>query len=191
MRPGPRVLLVVWLTVAWCGLWGEASVGNLIAGVVIGTLLVLLFAPGPDRAGRRDLVAIARFGAYFGWALVVSNVTVAKQVLFPRTVDLAIVAVPLRVRSPLIVSFVANAITLTPGTMTIEVSPSISAGDEDSDAAPVVLYVHCLDGSDPDGVRAEGLHLEEMAVRAFGTDGDRDAVTGPAPTWPLTGGPSA
>jgi multicomponent Na+:H+ antiporter subunit E len=185
VRPGPRLLLVVWLAVVWCALWGEASVGNIVAGVVIGTVLVLLFHPDPDRGGRRDPVAIVRFGIYFAWALIVSNVTVARQVLFPRdSVDLAIVAVPLRARSPLIVSLVANAITLTPGTMTIEVAPSISEDEEEATRAPVVLFVHCLDGSDPESIRAEGLNLEEMAVRGFGTAADREAILGPAPTWP-------
>jgi multisubunit Na+/H+ antiporter MnhE subunit len=187
MRVSPRVLLVVWLTVLWCGLWGEPSVGNLVAGAVAGSAIVVLFPPGPARHAHADPLAIARFGLYFAWALVVSTLSVARQVLFPRTVVLAIVAVPLRVRSPLIASFVANAITLTPGTMTIEVAPSVPEDGDDSIRTPIVLFVHCLEGSDPGSIRAEGLNLEEMAVRAFGTDADRIAIAGPPPVWPVAG----
>ena len=38
-----RLLLVVWLTVVWCALWGEASVGNILAGLAISAVLVLAF----------------------------------------------------------------------------------------------------------------------------------------------------
>ena len=51
-----------------------------------------------------------------------------------------------------------------------------------------MLYVHCLVTGDPDKVRAEGLVLEEYAVRAFGSDDDRLAIQGPAPQWPRIAG---
>ena len=60
---------------------------------------------------------------------------------------------------------VANSITLTPGTMTIEVSD----GDD-----PVVLYVHVLGLADPQSIREDGLDFERLAVRAFGSPGDRE-----------------
>lgn len=192
-----RGLLVLWLTVVWCALWGQASAGNIAAGLVLSTLVVVIFPPGAERGGRPRPVAIVRFGLYFAWALIVSNLTVAYQVLRPKgQIAEAIVAVPLRVRSPIIVAFVANAITLTPGTMTIEVLPSPPEVDEwDADGEPVptpelepdepvVLFVHCLAVTDPEEVRTEGLHLEEMAVAAFGTPADRAAVLDPPPPWP-------
>ena len=41
-----RALLVAWLTLVWVLLWGEASVGNLVAGVLLGVLVVAAFPPG-------------------------------------------------------------------------------------------------------------------------------------------------
>jgi multicomponent Na+:H+ antiporter subunit E len=57
---------------------------------------------------------------------------------------------------------VANVITLTPGTVTIEV--------EDS---PPVLYVHVLHLHDLEAVRRDLLRIEEFSVRAFGSPAAR------------------
>src|SRR5690606_32738085 len=105
----------------------------------------------------------------------------------------AIVAVPLRAVSPVVVSFVANSITLTPGTMTVDIRPR-RYGTDDADggsgggdpAEPPVLFVHCLVTGDPDVVRAEARRFEELAVAAFGTPEDRRSLAaasaaGPSP----------
>jgi multicomponent Na+:H+ antiporter subunit E len=139
-------------------------------------------------------LAVLSFGLWFVRALVVANVTVAVQVLRPRLdLEQGIVAVPLRTRSPLVATFVANTITLTPGTLTVDIRPmEFGCDDHDvgvepaaSNASPV-LYVHCLVTGDPAEVRAEGLALEERVVRAFGTAADRAAVELPPPAWPPT-----
>jgi len=71
----------------------------------------------------------------------------------------ALVAVPVRGISSQLLIMVANAITLTPGTFTIEIS-----------VAPPVLYVHALESDDPDAIRRAVLDLERRLVRAFGTN---------------------
>ena len=53
---------------------------------------------------------------------------------------------------------VANVITLTPGTITIE-----------AHGTPPVLYVNVMHLHDLDGVRRDLLHIEELSVRAFGS----------------------
>ncbi len=190
-----RVLLVGWLTVVWCALWGEASLGNVLAGVLLSSVLVVAIPVGDDRGAVVRPLHVVNFGLRFGWALITANVAVAAQVLKPRDqLEEAIVAVPLRSRSPLVATFVANAITLTPGTMTVDVRPSLPEGEADGaalDDAPstIVLYVHCLAMGDPESVRTEGLAFEELTVKAFGTAADREAIGRPAPTWPLTRDP--
>jgi multicomponent Na+:H+ antiporter subunit E len=184
-----RVLLVAWLTLVWVLLWGEASVGNVLAGVVLGLLIVAAFPPADERGGGLHPWAVITFGVWFAKALVIANLSVAREVLRPRlALQEGIVAVPLRSRSPLVATFVANAITLTPGTLTVDVRPAGFGVDEHGDvvesAEPPVLFVHCLVVGDPEQVRAEGLELEERVVRAFGTAEDRSAIEGPAPTWP-------
>ncbi len=186
-----RVLLVAWLTLVWVLLWGEPSVGNVLAGVVLGVLIVAAFPPADERGGGLHPWAVLSFGLWFAKALVLANLSVAREVLRPRlALQEGIVAVPLRSRSPLVATFVANAITLTPGTLTVDVRPAGFGVDEhgdvvSGDAAPV-LYVHCLVTGDPEVVRAEGLELEERVVRAFGSADDRVAIERPAPPWPPT-----
>lgn len=183
-----RALLVAWLTLVWVLLWGGLTPANLLAGVLLGMLVVALFPPAHDRGGGLRPMAVLSFGWWFARALVVANLTVAAQVLRPRlALQQGIVAVPLRTSSPIVTTFVANAITLTPGTLTVDVRPAeFGVAEHDDGREPQrspVLFVHCLVVGDPEQVRADGLALEERVVRAFGTARDREAVRGPVPRW--------
>ncbi len=89
-----------------------------------------------------------------------------------------IVAVPLRASSPVVMSFIANSISLTPGTLTVDVRPRRFGIDEGHHEQPPTLYVHTLIVGDPEDVRREARRLEELAVAAFGTPVDRAAVFG-------------
>jgi len=187
-----RVLVVAWLTLVWVLLWGEASIGNIVAGCALGVLVLAVFPIGAEHGRGVHPLAVLSFGWWFARALVVANLSVAREVLRPRLrLSQAIVAVPLRTSSPIVAAFVANAITLTPGTLTVDVRPVEFGVQEHHEGTqpptPPVLFVHCLVTHDPDAVRADGLELEERVVRAFGTPADRVAVQGPAPTWPRTG----
>jgi multicomponent Na+:H+ antiporter subunit E len=104
-------------------------------------------------------VATVRFLAYFLAKLVEASVVVAVEVATPRNrIRTGIVAVPLRGASDALVTLVADAVTLTPGTLTLEVGRQ-----------PPTLYVHVLHLRDVEAVRREIRHLEVLAVRAFGS----------------------
>lgn len=185
-----RVLNSLVLIAVWVALWGEPSVGNLLSGVLVVVVLNVVFPAGPDVVVAEDEgitrpVAALRFLLFFAWALVVANWQVLVDVLRPRA-QLAegIVAVPLVSRSPIIATFVANAITLTPGTLTVEIGGGsggrpggragvVSPGDAGLGEPPVVLYVHALSLGDAESVRADGRRFEELAVAAFGSRTDR------------------
>ena len=70
-----------------------------------------------------------------------------------------IVAVPLRGCSDAVATLIADAISLTPGTLTLEVRRD-----------PLTLYVHALDTRDVEQVQRDVRTLEVLAVRAFGDD---------------------
>jgi multisubunit Na+/H+ antiporter MnhE subunit len=72
----------------------------------------------------------------------------------------------MHVASDGIVTVVANAVPLTPGPLTVDVHDS-------DDGTPPVIYVHVLQFHGAESVRAEVLHLERLAVRAFGTQQQR------------------
>lgn len=83
-------------------------------------------------AGR--IVKALGLFAYFFWELVVSNVRVAIEVLSPRyRMKPGIVGVRLDARTDLEITLLANLITLTPGTMSVDVSEDRST-----------LYIHGL-----------------------------------------------
>lgn len=179
--PQPRtpvwaiVARVVVLVVVWVALWGAPTLGNFVAGAVAVAVVLWAFPGGPGRLpaeheGSFRPLAAARFAAFFAWALCVATWDVAVTVLRPRSkVAEAVVAVPLRSRSPVIATIVANAITLTPGTMTIEVDDPSERGED----AHIVLYVHVLGLADAQSIRDDGLDFERLAVKAFGSRADR------------------
>lgn len=157
-----RLPLALFLLVAWVALWGDLSWANVLSGIVV-VAAVLRVAPDPPPGGRRARVhpvPLVRFGLHFAWKLVEANAKVAWETVTPRNrLEQGIIAVRLRGWSPWVTTVVANGVSLTPGTLTIEV-------DED----PPTLFVHVLHLHDPDAVRREILHLEELAIRAFGGD---------------------
>jgi multicomponent Na+:H+ antiporter subunit E len=76
----------------------------------------------------RRLPRLPRFAAFFAWQLLSANVRVAREVLTPGfTMSAGIIRVPTRCRSDLEVTLLANAITLTPGTMSLEIEPATRA----------------------------------------------------------------
>jgi multicomponent Na+:H+ antiporter subunit E len=170
---------VIWLIALWILLWGDLSVGNVVSGVAV-AVAVLAVSRLP-RAAERDQrmqvrpLALAWFLLYVLDKLVEANLLLAWEILTPTNkINTGVVAVPLRTSSSAAMMVVANVITLTPGTMTIE-----AAGD------PPVLYVNVLHLHDVERVRRDLLHLEELSVRAFGSASARaqlaDRIDAPVP----------
>ncbi len=155
-----RLVRLVLLTAIWVVLWSEPSVANVVGGLVVAGVIVALF----DTWRRGPVIvrplAAARFAAWFLWKLVESNVVVARTVVAPRDrIRTGIVAVPLRGCSDAVATLIADAISLTPGTLTLEVRRD-----------PLTLYVHALDTRDVEQVQRDVRTLEVLAVRAFGDD---------------------
>lgn len=172
-----RLWLGGWMVLVWTALWGDLTVANLLGGALVAAALMVVF-PLQDRevapdAGLR-LRPLAGLG-FFGWfakELAVANLQVAWAVVAPRgRIREAIVRVPLRTRSAAIQTLVADAVTLTPGTLTLDV-----VVDEDGVA---IMYVHVLSLEHADATRGEVADLEARAVRAFGGKPDRLRVAEP------------
>lgn len=112
------------LALIWAGITGVFTPGNVLIGFVLG-LLILIFS---DRAtaGRSHIIVAARtfdFAVFFLWDLILANVRMAYTVLSPsRTMRPGIIAIPLDAKSDIEITLVANLISLTPGTLSIDVS---------------------------------------------------------------------
>lgn len=155
------VVRVSGLVAMWIALWGSLSWANLLGGVAAAVAVLLAYSTTTRRTPAYALrpLAALRFFAYFSWKLVEANAILAWEVVTPRNrINEGIVAIPVQGYSDGLITLVANAITLTPGTVTLEVSRD-----------PAVLYVHVLHLADIEAVRREVRHLEILAVRAFGS----------------------
>lgn len=149
---GPAGLLVVWLL-----LWGELSAANVASGLLVVGLVVL--ADRRLRLPRRHRVHPVRvlvLLADLALRLVVASWAVVLTVLRPSPDRLrsGVVRVPLSATSPTVVTLVADLISLTPGTLTL-------------DARDGVLYVHVLGLVDPDRVRSDVGQLERLVTAAL------------------------
>ncbi|MCU0269006.1 MAG: Na+/H+ antiporter subunit E [Acidimicrobiales bacterium] len=171
------VVRVGGLTVLWVALWGGLTPANVLGGLVVAVAVLAVLPVGPREDLRLRPVAALRFAAHFTRLLVASTWEVVTIVVRPRpAVAEALVAVSLRTDSPTVATVVANSISLTPGTLTVEVTPRATSSGADS----FDLLVHVLRLHDPDDIRATALDLEVRAAAALG-------ATVP-PTAPRTGG---
>lgn len=161
VRRHPFILL--WLTVVWVGLWGSLTAANVLGGLAVAAVLLALLplAQAPSQGWVR-WPALLRYLVFFALELVRASLIVVWQVLRPGgELRQAVIAVDAMGASDRLLTVVANSISLTPGTLTLEVDRERS-----------ILYVHVLDVSGPEGVeraRRSIEHLERLAILALGS----------------------
>jgi multicomponent Na+:H+ antiporter subunit E len=162
-----HVWIGVGLVVLWVSLWGSLTAANVIGGVVV-AVVVLAAAPlGRPARGEIQLHPwhVVKFALFFLWALVSASVVVALTIIRPRSeVTAGIIAVPIATCSDALTTLIANAISLTPGTLTIESHPD-----------PTTLYVHVLHVANLDKVRRDLARLSTLAIAAFASREDSSA----------------
>ena len=132
-------LINILLALAWGAVTGSFAEANLFFGFLLGTfaLYIIREQVGTGRYTRR-LWQIVSLALLFVYELLLSALRVAVIVLRPK-IDLkpGIIAYPLTVDRDFEITMLANLITLTPGTLSVDVS-------EDRKT----LYVHCIDVPD-------------------------------------------
>jgi multicomponent K+:H+ antiporter subunit E len=143
----PHPLLTASIVVVWCLLMNDFSVANAVLGLAVGILVpraTSAYWPGRPALGRP--LAVLEYMLIVIWDILVSNVQVAYLVLFRRGASLRsqFVTVPLDISAPEAIATLAGTITMTPGTLTADVS-----ADRRS------RLVHCLDTADPASTAAD------------------------------------
>lgn len=152
----PHPLLTGLLTLVWLLLVNSFSLNSLLFGFLLGIVIPFLTRPyWPDRPELRHPLKIAEYILIAIWDIIVANVTVARIVLFKRNADRhpAWICIPMALRSPEAITVLAGTITLTPGTVSADLS-----------AEGHFLLVHCLDAPDPEAVRDEIKHRYERRL---------------------------
>jgi len=149
------------LALGWAAMTGNFSPLNLllgaaVAGLALWFLRVQLSAP---RVWRRS-VRFARLVGLFFYELLVSAIKVALLVIRPNLsahLRPAIIAFPLTEKSDAEITLLANMITLTPGTLSIDVS-----------ADRRVLYVHVLSLKSRDAlINGIAAGFEKQVIEVF------------------------
>jgi len=139
--------LLLWnvlLALAWTALTGRVSVSNFLEGFVLSYVILFLSRRivGPSTYFRK-VGQLLGLTLYFIWELVLANLRVAYDVLTPRhKMRPGVVAIPLDAESDAEITLLANLITLTPGTLSLDVSKDRK-----------MLYIHAMYIDDIDQLR--------------------------------------
>jgi multicomponent Na+:H+ antiporter subunit E len=148
----------IFLAVVWAAITGDFAPGNLALGFALG-FLVLGFARrviGPANYAPRLFGALG-LAAFFLWDLFLSNLYVAYDVVRPRPrLRPGVIAIPLDARTDAEITLLANLVTITPGSLSLDVS-----------ADRRTLYIHAMHVDDPDALRRkikEGFERRILAV---------------------------
>lgn len=142
----PHPLLSLLLAVCWLWLNNTLAPGHALIGAVLGVGIPYFtrrFWPEP-LVIRRPL-RVVEYAAVVLYDIVVANLEVAAIILGPLSrLRPAFVRVPLDIRTDFAVTVLASTVTLTPGTVSVEI--------EDDAAGGRVLVVHALRCLDPAGM---------------------------------------
>jgi multicomponent K+:H+ antiporter subunit E len=143
----PHPFLTVLLTVVWLLLQNHLSAGMAVFGLVLGILIPWATSVWwPDSPKGFRLGKMASYMVIVIYDIMVANIEVAWIVLTKPNAKLrpCWVVIPLELRQPEAITILAGTITLTPGTVSADLS---NEGHS--------LLVHALDAEDPDAVRDE------------------------------------
>lgn len=153
----------VFLALTWAMLNGEINLSNLFTGFLLGYLVLFIGhrAIGPSPYFGR-VNAMVRFLFFFLKELFISNIKLAKEVLTPTfQMKPRIVAIPLSVKADTEITALANLISLTPGTLSLDVSADRS-----------MLYVHFIYAENEEKVKQEIKNGMERWIRDLSSRGE-------------------
>ncbi len=149
-------LLNLMLALMWAALQGELDTVDLVSGFFISAALIYLFRRMFFRPRYFRKVGLAlTMTLVFIKELLKSNIAVLRIVFSPRArVRSGVIAVPTELTNDVALTMLANMITLTPGTLTLDISPDRR-----------YLYVHTLNLDDPEDVKQEIHKAFEVYLR--------------------------
>ena len=138
--------LNIGLALAWGALTGNFDPANLIAGFALGygAMFVVRRVLGPSDYFVKVWQVIG-FVFFFLWELILANLRVAYDVLTTRHhMKPRVIGIPLEARTDAEITALAYFISLTPGTLTLDVSTDRST-----------MFIHAMYAPDADALRSE------------------------------------
>ncbi|RLJ58927.1 multisubunit potassium/proton antiporter PhaE subunit [Litoreibacter meonggei] len=140
----PHPFLTLLLAIVWMLLQNEVSAGMAVFGIILGIIIPRMTSIWwPDTPKGFRLGKMVTYSIMVMWDIMVANIQVAWIVLSVPNSKLrpAWIVVPLELRQPEAITVLAGTITLTPGTVSADLS------DEGHS-----LLVHVLHTHDPEAV---------------------------------------
>ena len=147
------------LGLAWVLLSGDFSGLNLLVGMVFGYIALVLIEPQVDalKGYPARVPRIIGFIGFFIKELVRANLRVAFDIVTPSWhMQPGVIALPLSARTEMEITIVANLISLTPGTLSLDVSDDRK-----------VLYIHAMFLDDEEELRRNLKEMEHRALELF------------------------
>ena len=139
-------LLNIFLALVWTFLQGELHASNFAVGMILGYLVI---AVSQRILGNLAYVLkvgqVVRFVAFVLWEIFTASLALAWIIVQPRReIRPGIVAIPLDAETDLEIAIVANLLTLSPGTLSLDVSTDRRT-----------LYIHAMVLDDADQFRRQ------------------------------------
>lgn len=122
----PHPLMTVALIILWLLLNNTFSFGHILLGTLLGIAIPWFtnkFWPERPRICKRRLF-LKFFFITFAYDVVVSNINVVRLILKPdiSTLQPKFIEIPLDIDDPMVITILANVISMTPGTVSSEIS---------------------------------------------------------------------
>ena len=150
------------LSIAWIFITGSPTLATFMQGVMFSipiTFAFRRFYPGGMKLAKLEkLPYLIEYFAIFLKALLISNLEVAHRLLRPsKEIKPDIMEYKSKLQSSTALAILADSITLTPGTLTV-----------DCDDNTNTLVIHCLDGKCTDQTRKDIQKWENLLIKTFG-----------------------
>lgn len=137
-------MLNLFLALGFSAVQGHFTLTGLLAGFAVGYLALWISKPlYPEATYFYRVPRVLHLGGYFLYDLVMSNFRVMWEIITPRHSSRpGIIGIELTAETDLEIMLVANMISLTPGTLSLDISDDRR-----------VLYVHFMFLDDPEEAR--------------------------------------
>ncbi len=141
------IIVNLLLTLAWAAFLGSFTLPNLLVGFALGYIVLFLSRRAlPQSKYFEKFPKAIGFVLFFIWELLVASIRVAIDVLTPRLyMRPRVLAYQMEARTETEIALLSNLITLTPGSLSLDVSADRS-----------ILYIHAVYAKD-----------EELAVNGL------------------------
>ena len=127
--------LNIFMAIVWVFLTGDLNITNFLEGFIISFIILFIVRKSlPNDNYFRKIPKVISFIIYFMKELIMSNLMLAYDILTPKDyMTPGIVAIELDAKTDFEITLLASLITLTPGTLSIDVSDDKSK-----------LYIHSV-----------------------------------------------